>query len=226
MENKKEKTEEKSLLKKAEKLRKMPVAGKSDKSHPILTKVALRLTTIITLALLATLVFVILSTHIKKTFFTEKKEIHEAMVTQQLLSVQELITQKYRYSDIITLKKSLGFSKSYSIVKFTGIIRAGIEDLSSIKYKISSDKTAITLNLPHAKVLGNEIVAQSVFDEKRSLFVPITVQEIFDEIDSVRNSIAEEVVGEGLLDEADSEAKKAVSQMMYALGFESVIVEN
>ena len=148
------------------------------------------------------------------------------MVTQQLLSVQELITQKYRYSDIITLKKSLGFSKSYSIVKFTGIIRAGIEDLSSIKYKISSDKTAITLNLPHAKVLGNEIVAQSVFDEKRSVFVPITVQEIFDEIDSVRNSIAEEVVGEGLLDEADSEAKKAVTQMMYALGFESVIVEN
>ena len=137
-----------------------------------------------------------------------------------------LLLKKYRYSDIITLKKSLGFSKSYSIVKFTGIIRAGIEDLSSIKYKISSDKTAITLTLPHAKVLGNEIVAQSVFDEKRSLFVPITVQEIFDEIDSVRNSIAEEVVGEGLLEEADSEAKKAVCQMMYALGFESVIVEN
>lgn len=223
MEKKKEKTEEKSLLKKAEKLRNAPVP---EKTHPVLTKVLLRLTTIFTLAVLATAVFIILTWHIKNTFFTEKKEIHEAMVTQQLLSVQELITQKYRYSDIITLKKSLGFSKSYSIVKFTGIIRAGIPDLSKIEFKLSSDKKSIKLKVPKAEVLGNDIVEQAVFDEKRSLFVPITTQEIFEEIDSVRNSIAEEVVGEGLLEEADRDAHKVIMQMMYAMGFDAVQISN
>lgn len=228
METKKNKTEKKSLLRKAEELRKSgkeKSAVKSD-SHPVLTKVLVRLTTVITLALLATLVFIILSTHIKNTYFTEKKEIHEAMVTQQLMSVQELITQKYRYSDIITLKKSLGFSKSYSIVKFTGIIRAGIPDLSKIEFKISHDKKSIRLKVPKSEVLGNDIVDQAVFDEKRSLFVPITTQEIFEEIDSVRNSIAEEVVGEGLLEEADRDAHKVIMQMMYSMGFEAVQIEN
>ena len=223
MEKKKEKTEEKSLLKKAEKLRNAQAAKNT---HPVLTKVLVRLTTVVTLAVLATAVFIILTWHIKNTFFSEKKEIHEAMVTQQLLSVQELITQKYRYSDIITLKKSLGFSKSYSIVKFTGIIRAGIADVSKIEFKISSDKKSIKLKVPKSEVLGNDIVEQSVFDEKRSLFVPITTQEIFEEIDSVRNSIAEEIVGEGLLEDADREAHKAIMQMMYAIGFESVQIAN
>lgn len=220
MERKTEKSEEKSLLKKAEKLRKSPAA----KANPILTKVILRLVTIVTIALLATLIFIILSTHIKRTFFTEKKEVHEAMVSQQLLSVQELITQKYRYSDIITLKKSLGFSRSYSIVKFTGIVRAGIEDVSKITFKISdsSKGKVIKLKVPKSEILGNEIIDQSVFDEKRSVFVPITTQEIFDEIDLVRTNIAEEIVGEGFLEEADSQAQKTITQMMYSLGFDLV----
>ena len=201
---------------------------KKEKSsvHPILTKVVVRLVTIVTLVLLATFVFVVLSTHIKRTYFTEKKEVHEAMVTRQLLSVQELITQKYRYSDIITLKKSLGFTKSYSIVKFTGIIRAGISDVSKITFKIydSYSGRLIKIKIPKAEILGNEIAEQSVFDEKRSVFVPITTQEIFEEIDAVRNSIAEEIVDQGFLEEANSTAQKTIIQMMYALGFDKVEV--
>ena len=228
MEKKKEDTEEKSLLKRAEKLRNKPAAkNASAASHPILTKVALRIVTIITLTLVAAFVLMIMLPNLKQTFFSQKKEIHEAMVTQQLLNAQELITQKYRYSDVITLKKSIMFSKSYSIIKFTGIIRAGIGDVSQIKFKISDSyggKKSIRLKLPKSEILGNEIVDQSVFDEKRSVFVPITTQEIFDEIDLVRNNIAEEIVGEGFLNEADSSAKKTITQMMYALGFEAVEV--
>ena len=196
------------------------------KSDSLLTKVFLRIVSVITLTLIACLLFMIFTGKIKKNFFTEKKERREAMVSQQLLSVQELVTQKYRYSDIITLKKSLIFSKSYSIVKFSGIIRAGIEDISKASYEISSDKSSISIKLPHAVILGNEITEMSVFDEKRSLFVPITMQEVFDEIDSVRSSIAREAEDQGLLEEADSGAKKTVCQLMYALGFDSVTVEN
>ncbi len=228
MEKKKEKTEEKSLLKKAERLRNKPaVKTAAPASHPILTKLALRVVTIITLTLVAAFVLMIILPNLKRTFFTPKKELHEAMVSQQLLSVQEFITQKYRYSDIITLKKSIMFSKSYSIVKFTGIIRAGIRDVSKIKFKIIDSYNgtkSIRLKLPKSEVLGNDIVDQAVFDEKRSLFVPITTQEIFDEIDLVRNNIAEEIVGEGFLNEADSSAKKIITQMMYSLGFEAVEV--
>ena len=102
-----------------------------------------------------------------KRFGVVKTESNLAMVDRQLSYCQELATAKFRYIDIITLKKSAGFSKSYSIVKFTGIIRAGIADLSKIDFKISSDKKSIKLKVPKAEVLGNDIVDQAVFDEKR-----------------------------------------------------------
>lgn len=196
------------------------------KEHPLLTKILLRITTIISLASIAALVLIIFSSRVKSLLLNPEKEVHEAMVTQQLLSVKELIVQKYRYSDIITMKKSLVFSKSYSIVKISGIIRAGISDVSKIEFKISDDGKSISLKIPAAEILGNDITEQSVFDEHLSIFVPITTQEIFDEIDHVRTAIEDEAVGDGLLKEADNDARKSIMQMMYALGFEKVLIEN
>ena len=56
-----------------------------------------------------------------KKLTTVKKEINYAMVSKQLSYCQEFVSAKYRYSDIISIKKSAGFSKSYSIVKYNTI---------------------------------------------------------------------------------------------------------
>ena len=52
-----------------------------------------------------------------KRFGVVKTETKLAMVDRQLSYCQELVTAKYRYSDIITLKKAAGWAKSYSIIK-------------------------------------------------------------------------------------------------------------
>ena len=145
-----------------------------------------------------------------------------ALVDRQLSYCQELVTAKYRYSDIITLKKSAGFSKSYSIIKYTGLVRAGIADITDISYSVSLDGKTITLSVPAAEVLGNEIVSQSVFDEKQSVFVPISTQEIFDEIDRAKAEAIEDMIAEGVLDEAREYAVRVITQFMLALGFEEV----
>ena len=196
--------------------------------HLSIKKLLLRFCLSCLFAALLAAVFVFSASYVKKTFLTEKKEVREALVSKELLSAQELISQKYRYSDIITLKKSLGFSKSYSIVRFSGIIRAGISDISKADFSVyytEGGKPCVKIELPFSEILGNEIVEQSVFDEKRSVFVPITVQEIFDEIDAVRASVAEEIVDGGFLDEANAAARKTVSAMMYAAGFDIVEVD-
>ncbi len=151
-----------------------------------------------------------------------KTENKLALVDRQLSYCQELVTAKYRYSDIITLKKSAGFSKSYSIIKYTGLVRAGIADITDISYSVSLDGKTITLNVPAAEVLGNEIVSQSVFDEKQSVFVPISTQEIFDEIDKAKAEAVEDMIAEGVLDEAREYAVRVITQFMLALGFEEV----
>lgn len=213
--NKTEKSEKNNQSVKTEKTVK---SAKNKREHKLLTKVILRIVTII---LIAAILCAAGFFGYKKTT-TVKFEDKIALVDRQLSFCQELVTAKYRYSDIITLKKSMGFAKSYSIVKYTGIIRVGIADFTDISYNVSFDGKKITLKVPPAELLGNDLLSQEVFDEKQSIFVPITTQEIFDEIEEARKDAAEDMIAEGVLDEARTYAVSIITQFMYALGFEEV----
>lgn len=153
-----------------------------------------------------------------------KVENKYLIVNQQLSFCQELVTLKYRYSDIVSIKKSAAFSSSYSIVKYSGIIRAGIADITYVDFNISPDGKTLRITLPDAEILGNEIVSQEVFDEKQSIFVPITFQEVMDEIENSKKEALEEIIADGVLDDAKEYAKKIVKQIMLAAGFEEVLV--
>ncbi len=191
---------------------------KEKKSAGLGTRILLR---IITIVLVAAIVLGAGYFAINK-FAGVKTENKLAMVDRQLSYCQELVTAKYRYSDIITLKKASGFAKSYSIIKYTGIIRAGIADITDVSYSVSLDGKTITLNVPAAEILGNEIVSQSVFDEKQSVFVPISTQEIFDEIEKAKAEAVEDMLAEGVLDDAREYSLRIITQFMLALGFEEV----
>jgi len=158
-------------------------------------------------------------------FTSVKSESKLALVDRQLSYCQELVTVKYRYSDIITLKKTSGFAKSYSIIKYTGLVRAGIADITDVSYSISLDGKTITLNVPQAELLGNEIVSQSVFDEKKSIFVPISTQDIFDEIEKAKAQAVEDMIAEGVLEDSREYAVRIITQFMLALGFEDVKIK-
>ena len=220
MEKKKnsKKDDKEGLLKKAENVRE-----KSGKKS-LLARVILRISSIIAIFILAFLVFWLLT--LKFGNFVEvKKESKTALVDKQLSFCQELVTAKYRYSDIITIKKAAGFSKSYSIIKYTGLIRVGIADFTDLSYELSTDEKVVTIKMPECEVLGNDIVRQEVFDEKQSIFVPITTQEVFDEIDIARQIAQEDMLAEGILKESAEYAKKIIRQFMIAAGFEDVIFE-
>ncbi len=194
---------------------------KTKKRTGLAGKIVLRFVTIVAIAL----ILLIGSFFAYKKLSVVKTESKLALVDRQLSYCQELVTAKYRYSDIITLKKSTAFAKSYSIIKYTGIVRAGIADITDISYSVSLDGKTITLNVPQAEVLGNEIVSQSVFDEKQSIFVPISTQEIFDEIDKAKAEAVEDMLAEGVLDEAREYAVRVITQFMLALGFEDVRIK-
>ena len=191
------------------------------KGSGLFTKIILRIVTILVLVTLGLgggyIAF--------KKFTTVKTENKLAMVDRQLSFCQELITAKYRYSDIVTLKKSAAFAKSYSIIKYNGLVRVGIADFTDISYSVSLNGKTITLTMPPIEILGNEIVNMSVFDEKRSVFVPITTQEIFDEIEAAKKSAVEDMLAEGVLEQARDYAVRIVTQFMLALGFEDVQIK-
>ncbi|MCR5189392.1 MAG: DUF4230 domain-containing protein [Treponema sp.] len=188
---------------------------------PFFKKIIVRLVWIIILAL----IFAGASYYAIHKLTKVETESRHAMVDKQLSFCQELVTAKYRYSDIVTLKKSSGFAKSYSIIKYTGLLRVGIADFTDISYNISLDGKTIKLKMPAAEILGNDLVKQDVFDEKDSIFVPISTQEIFDEIDQARIQTQEDLVAEGILEDAELYAQQIIRQFLLALGFEKIVFE-
>lgn len=148
-----------------------------------------------------------------------------AMVKESLTYWQEFVTLKYQYSDIVSIKKENFFTTSYSLVKYKGIVRAGIADITECKINISKDQKSLKITLPDAEILGNEIENQEVFDEKHSIFIPLTLGEVFTEIEKSKNIALEEILQQGILEEAKNYAKKILTQIFLTAGFESVVVE-
>ena len=161
-------------------------------------------------------------------FSTVEVEKKYALVSQELQRCSELTTVKITYSDIVTLKKSavMGMAKSYSIVKFSGVIRCGIENLGDSRMYIDQDGKGITLRIPAAKVLGNDIQEISVFDEQQSIFVPITTQEVLDQVDFAREDTLQKALDSGILAESEQQARSLLTTILSNMGFQQIDIQN
>ena len=152
----------------------------------------------------------------------EKKRV---AVERNLLESAELVLYKMRYSDMLVVKKRQGFSSAKSFVRYSGILRAGIEDISQSEIFVSSDGKKLFVKIPSCVLLGNEICSQEIFDERQGFFTKITTQEIFTEIDEAKNNAAQEILADGLLSDADARAALVIRQLLLPIGFEDVVVE-
>lgn len=159
-----------------------------------------------------------------KRFNERRYQKMSALVEKETVRCAELCTVKTTYSEIVTLKKQaiLGVARSYSIIRYSGIVRAGIADASQITADISEDLKSITISLPHSTILGNEIRDFEIFDEQRNLFVKIDTADILSEIDKSRIETGEKLKEEGILDEADAHAETLFTNFFQAMGFETV----
>ncbi len=185
------------------------------------TKVILR---VVTIVLISAAVFLFAAFAFNK-FQKVRVQNKRAAVERELAECAELVLYKMRYSDIITLKKRGAIAKAFSIVRYEGVLRAGIENIRDSEVYVSPDGKNVTVKIPPTVLLGNDIQAQEVFDEQQRLFTRIGTQEVFDQIEIAKREAADEILADGLLDDADERAKQVVSALLKSLGFETVTVE-
>ena len=155
-----------------------------------------------------------------------KTEKRIALATAEMQKCAELISVKNYYSDIVSIKKTriAGLAKSFSIVRYEGILRAGIADLSLCDVKISQNGKKVEIVLPECEVLGNDISDMEVFDEDRSIFVSVTMKEMVNEINLSRESSKEKLIEAGILGEARAQAIMIIKNIFRAAGFSDVRV--
>ncbi|MBR5965323.1 MAG: DUF4230 domain-containing protein [Treponema sp.] len=185
------------------------------------TKVVLRVVTIVLVAAAAFLFAAFAFNKLQKVRVQNKR----AAVERELAECAELVLYKMRYSDIITIKKRGAIAKAFTIVRYSGVLRAGIENIRDCQIEISSNGKDLRVLIPPTVLLGNDIQSQEVFDEQQRLFTRISAQEIFDQIDAAKQEAADEILAQGLLDDADARAKQVISSLLRPLGFSTVTVE-
>ena len=212
--------EKKSLLREAEKLNEQAPKRRRPRREGVFG----RLLTKLIIILLLLIILLGGGYYFFTKRFTPKTETNISVIMNQLSFCQELVTAKYRYSDIISIKKTVAFSKSLSIIKYSGVIRIGIPDVTQSDFEVYNDGKGLRIKIPDVEVLGNDITSQELFDENQSIFVPITIDEVFTKIEEAKNDTLEELINEGVLEEARENAKKVIQQIMLAAGFEEVIV--
>lgn len=152
----------------------------------------------------------------------EKKRV---AIERNLTESAELVLYKMRYSDMLAVKKRQGFSSAISFVRYSGILRAGIEDISQSEILISPDGKKLFVKIPPCVLLGNEIYSQEIFEERQGFFTKITTQEIFNEIDDAKELAVQEILADGLLSDANARAALVIRQLLLPIGFEEVLVE-
>ena len=150
----------------------------------------------------------------------EKTEIDSNIIKNKLVSVQELTTVKYNYTNMGQFENSntfygykIPFTSKKFIISYDGSVNIGV-NLADMDVTMDSNK--IKIKLDHAKILSHEIYEDSlkIFDEQNSIFNPIRLEDYNNFSKSQKKKIENEIIEKGLLEKADKKTKKAIYDIL------------
>ena len=154
---------------------------------------------------------------------SETAKIDTVVLQNQLSEIRELATVTYAYTNMAQFESSNDFygvkipftTKSF-ILTYDGTVKAGV-DLDGAEVSVSG--TTVTITLPEAEILSHEIDPDSleVFDEARSIFNPITIEDYSGFQADQQGEMEEKALQSGLLTQAQEQAKLAVTGLLTPL---------
>ncbi|MGI6752061.1 MAG: DUF4230 domain-containing protein [Anaerovoracaceae bacterium] len=150
---------------------------------------------------------------------------------QQITKLSELATVKYRYKDVMEYSDSMRIkginlpltNKKYLVV-YGGYIKAGV-DLKDTEVEVI-DENSVKLIVGKPRVLDNVIDEKitSVYDEKDGLFNKITITDYTDIQKENKEKLENEIIENGLLDEAERNAKELLTAILIGFGYDNISI--
>ncbi|MDO4432715.1 MAG: DUF4230 domain-containing protein [Aerococcaceae bacterium] len=142
------------------------------------------------------------------------------LVGNRLENAQDLITQKYYYTNTGAFEHQnefygwkLPFTRKNFILAYDGVVHAGI-DLKEVKIEIKGKNIEITL--PKAKILAHEMDSESikVFDENTSFFNPIQLEDFQKFMASQEKVVEQKAIDRKFLELADEAAERVITGLI------------
>lgn len=151
-----------------------------------------------------------------------KDKISSDIVKEQLLSVKELTTLKYRYTNVGSFENQsefygmkIPFTTKKFIISYDGVVSAGV-DLDETKVDIDDKNNIINIRLAKAKIISHEIDEDSltIFDEKNSIFNQLKLEDFSDFRKNEMKKVEENLTKKGFLEEANKKSKDAIVEIL------------
>jgi hypothetical protein len=98
--------------------------------------------------------------------------VDQSVVVDRLRSAAKLVTTEAMVRDVISYQNTFLGSTKRSLVVVTGKALVGIDLAQSPGVSIDAGRKRITLALPHARLVGIDIVELKTYDESRGLWNP------------------------------------------------------
>lgn len=176
------------------------------------------------------LVFVVLVVVILLGFFvviphfTASTKTSSQTQQLQLKNIGELATQECDVVQVETITKDslkekygidLPLIGSEVIYSYTVKIKAGY-DFSKIDYQEDDDQKIVSIKLPEAKVLSNEVDTDSFkcYSDYQSIFNTISQDDQNKALDNLKKDAEQTALDNGLLDNAETNAQKYLTTMI------------
>lgn len=153
-------------------------------------------------------------------------------VMNTISQVLDLSTVKYKYTNVITVKKDksinemkIPFTEKSFIIKYNGIINGGVkpEDIKIVK----NNGESIQIQIDKCEILDHYIDSDNiyVYDVKSSMFNKLEIQEVLDDINKYKKEYEEKALKEGLMEEIKRSTKTSIQNMLKNIGYKNVVVE-
>lgn len=121
----------------------------------------------------------------------EEPTIKIDTLESSLVKVASLSTAEYHFKDVATLNKdkaklwfvSVPFTDSKLIIKYEGLIKAGIKDCSNIKVDIDALSQQIIVSCPEIEIFDEPVIYKDsieIYDQSDNVFNPVTLDDFVD----------------------------------------------
>lgn len=152
------------------------------------------------------------------------KEVDIGVIQTEVKEIGELATVEYLYTDANRFsdpRQIFGFSIPFTtksfIVKWDGIIKAGI-DVGEVTLELNEERKEIIVGIPEAKILSHELNENSfeTLDESSGLFNSIKVEDVHTLEAVGKEAMEERAMENGLLEKADKNAQEVLANLILA----------
>lgn len=145
---------------------------------------------------------------------------------EKLIPAYDLVTEQYNYRNADKLEQDqswlFGWKRPFSsksvLVTYDGVIKAGV-DLSQVTPVVDEEAHTITVTLPASRITDNNIPQETitVVEVKNGLFNPVTIDDYNTFISEQKIVMEKKAIDQGLLKEADQNAREIVTSLLTAV---------